>query len=241
MRGLNFMKKLMLAAVMSMSCSVVHALPVGNPAEPALLTTGVFYPSSCVNPCDPCFCWFDVWSLRAGYYGDFVFNRNLKVDEEGNGHGEAIKTTEIFTNAGYLALNIAEKIDLFGTLGASRISITTNEASWVLAGNAEGRLDWETMFSWSVGARAILYEKRRVLIGIEGQYFQTHPDLTTYVSFSDGMYNYFNEDNSMTYKEWQVGTGISYDLRCCYPNLSLTPYAAVKWGRSRFHTDNFTF
>ncbi|HEY4831769.1 MAG TPA: hypothetical protein VIH61_04325, partial [Waddliaceae bacterium] len=165
----------------------------------------------------------------------------LKVDEEGNGHGEAIKTTEIFTNAGYLALNIAEKIDLFGTLGASRISITTNEASWVLAGNAEGRLDWETMFSWSVGARAILYEKRRVLIGIEGQYFQTHPDLTTYVSFSDGMYNYFNEDNSMTYKEWQVGTGISYDLRCCYPNLSLTPYAAVKWGRSRFHTDNFTF
>jgi len=235
------MKKLIVITLLTLSCGRAYALPIGNPAEASLLTWGVFFAGSNCNSADPCCCWFDAWSLRTGYYGDFVFNRNLKINETGFDQGEVIKTTEIFTNAGYLALNICNKIDIFGTLGASRISIITNETSWFLAGNAEGRLDWETFFSWSAGARATLFERNRFLFGVEGQYFQTSPDLTTYLSFSDGLYNYFNDNNGMVYKEWQVGTGVSYALTCFCPNLSIVPYAAVKWAWSRLHTDNFRF
>ncbi len=61
----------------------MYALPIGNPSEASLCTQGVFFGGSNCNTCDPCFCWFDAWSLRLGYYGDFVFNRNLRLAEEG--------------------------------------------------------------------------------------------------------------------------------------------------------------
>jgi major outer membrane protein len=235
------MKKIVMTALVMLSCEVVYALPIGNPAEASLLTWGVWFPCASCNPFDPCFCWFDAWSIRAGYYGDFVFNRNLQLEENGFNQGKVIERTEIFTNAGYLALNVCNKLDVFGTLGASRLSITTNETSWFLGGNAEGRLDWESTFSWSAGARGTLFERNRFLIGIEGQYFQTSPDLTTYLSFSDGLYNYFNEDNKMRYQEWQIATGISYALTCFSPNISLVPYSAVKWSWARLRTGDFQF
>lgn len=239
------MRKLIVTALLMLSCGVVYALPVGNPAEASLVTWGVFLPGSngnqCNPCCNPCCFWFDSWNVRTGYYGDFVFNRNLKIDGNGLGQGKAIQTTKLFTNAGYLALNICNKIDVFGTLGASRLSITTNETSWFATGNAEGRFDWESFFSWSAGARATLFARNHFLFGVEGQYFQTDPDLTTYVSFSDGLYNYFNENNKMRYKEWQVGTGVSYAITCCSPNLSIMPYAAAKWAWSRLITGNFQF
>jgi major outer membrane protein len=236
------MKKLIITTFLLLSCGfAVYALPVGNPSEASLLTQGIFFGKSSCNTCDPCFYWFDAWSLRLGYYGDFVFNRNLEIDGNGLGQGRDIKQTQIFTNAGYLALNICDKIDIFGTLGASRLTITTAEDSWFILGNSEGRLDWETTFSWSAGARGTLYTGKHIAIGVEGQYFQTDPDLTSYMSVFDGRYDYFNENNEMRFQEWQVGTGISYQLDCCFSNLDIVPYAAVKWAWSRLRTNNFTF
>jgi major outer membrane protein len=236
------MKKLIVTAFTLVSCGIVYALPVGNPAEASLLTWGVVFPAKATcNSQDPCTYWFDAWALKMGYYGDYVFNRHLELDQDELEQGQDINTTRIFTNAGYLALNICNKLDLFGTLGASKISITTNEISWFLAGNAEGRLDWQTFFSWSAGARATIFSLNHFIIGVESQYFQTSPDLSNYVSFSNGMYTYFNEENKMIYREWQVGAGLSYSLTCFCPNISVIPYAAIKWGWVSFHTDDFKF
>jgi major outer membrane protein len=235
------MKKLIITALVILSCGAAYALPVGNPAEANLLLHGVFFRDRCVNFWDPCNCWFDSWSLRGGYYGDFVFNRNLRIRGEGLGQGDVIEKTHIFTNAGYLALNIAEKCDVFGSLGQSSISILTNDVSWFLLGNELSTLKWQTFFSWSVGARATLFCWRcKWFLGIEGQYFQTNPRLTQFVN-GTGVPTYFNTDNNMSHREWQGGIGISYWAKPFCADIGIVPYGAVKASWVRFKTNRFTF
>jgi major outer membrane protein len=235
------MKKWLIASFMLWNWGIAYALPVGNPAEPSLYQKGVFFPTVIYNPCDPCFRWFDAWALRLGYYGDFVFNRNLKIRGEGLGQGYTMQKTTLTTNAGYIALSLADKLDIFGTLGESALSITTSEFSWFILGDSEGRLNWETRFSWSAGARATLFSYKGWSLGAEGQYFQTEPHLTNYVSYFDGRFNYFNENNKMKYQEWQVGAGIAYTLRMCSSGVAIVPYGAAKASWCRLHTNNFQF
>src|SRR5262245_1833417 len=121
------MKKLILTTLVCLSMGIAYALPLGNPSEASLFKRGVLLGASQCNKRDPCCFWFDAWNVRLGYYGDFVFNRNLKIDGEGLDQGEDIEITQIFTNAGYLVLNLCDKLDIFGTLGASRIHIISND------------------------------------------------------------------------------------------------------------------
>jgi len=237
------MKKLVNTAICVLCCSTIYALPVGNPSEASLYPDSLFTCRSYCDPCDPCSYWFDCWSLRTGFYGDYVFNRNLAIDGEGLGIGKTMRQTEIYTNAGYLALNIADKLDIFGTLGASTITLTSSEVSWVLArdGNSEGHFNWETAFSWSAGARGTLFSLGCFSLGVEGQYFQTNPDLTHYVTMADGRFTEFNENNEMCYKEWQVGAGISYQLAPCRSSVIWVPYAALKASWVKFDTNDFRF
>ena len=230
-----------MTALVLLAGGLAYALPVGNPSEASLLTQGVFFGRSQCNPCDPCFYWFDAWSMKVGYYGDFVFNRHLEIDGKGTNMGKTIETTKISTNAGYLALNICDKLDIFGTLGASRMEIVTSNESWKFADGTQGRLQWDTTFSWSAGARATLLTQGNFALGVEGQYFQTDPDLSSYVNYADGVYTYLNENNKMRYREWQVGMGLSYSINCYGPAVTIVPYADVKWAWSRFQTYNFHF
>lgn len=237
------MKKLLVTTLVVLSCGISYALPVANPSEASLLTWGIFLPGAPPHrPCHPCFYCFDLWSLRVGYYGDFVFNRNLKLSSRGFGHGKNIDQTQLFTNAGYLALNLANKADIFGSLGATKIHVTTNELSWSLLDNAVSHLDWDSTFSWSAGARGVIYSCRGVTLGVEGQYFQTSPKLIRFINTAGvPQYQYFTNTNKTTYREWQVGVGLSYALCCYRSKISLVPYFASKFAGVKFRTHNFTF
>ena len=144
------MKKLLKSALLFAvgSTASLQALPVGNPAEPSLLIDGTMWEGTSGDPCDPCATWCDAISIRAGFYGDYVFDRVLKTDttktvddmaaaptqdQQTNGptatntsasrnnaaYGKHIHDAEWTTNAAYLALNIWDRFDVFCTLGAS--------------------------------------------------------------------------------------------------------------------------
>lgn len=234
------MKKLTATLLYLLTCGAVYSLPIGNPSEPGLFTRGVWWDGSECNLGTSCFCWLDAWSLRFGYYGDFVFNRHLKINGQGLGKGHSVRKTEIDTNAGYLVLNYCDFIEAFATVGATNITLETNEVSWVINGSSNGRLCTDTHFSWSVGARALLFSWNCFNIGLEGQYFRTTPEPTTYISGFLGFINYFNHQRT-TYQEWQVGTGISYEISTHCPDLSIVPYVGVKWSECRWDTRNFQF
>lgn len=231
------MKKLVLTVVSILTCGSIYALPVGNPSEASLFLNGAWWESTCCEPCDPCFSWCDAWSIRIGFVGDYVFNRHMELKK--GAHAD-IDTTQIFTNAGFLALNFCDRVDIFGKLGDSKLHIRTDARSWGSNVSLESELNFETYFSWGAGARATLWECNCFAIGIEGEYFQTNPDVNYFLNYNDGTLTYLNDADSH-YSEWQVGLGISYRFATCYPTLAMVPYAAIKWSWSKLVLDDFRF
>lgn len=206
-----------------LACGATQALPVGNPAEASLLCDGLFWEGSCcLDMCDPCTTWCDALSFRVGYYGDFVFNRHLRISS--CEHNADIEDTEIFTNAGYIALNAWDRIDLFFNFGATNIFLRANAKKF---GGLDGRcleLETETNWSWGIGLRATIWECGCTTLGAEGQYFFTRPNINR-VSIGCEQSEYPSSCVDFKYHEWQFGIGIAHRI-----NL-LVPYIAVKWAK----------
>lgn len=96
------MKKLLKSALLFAvgSTASLQALPVGNPAEPSLLIDGTMWEGTSGDPCDPCATWCDAISIRAGFYGDYVFDRVLKTDTTKTVEDMAAAPTTNNTQAG---------------------------------------------------------------------------------------------------------------------------------------------
>jgi len=222
------MKKIFSLLLISMSAGGLFALSMGNPTEASLYSQGLWCNSGgCSDPCDPCFNWCDAWSVRLGFRGDYVFNRHLKSNDFQPVSSSTVDRAEISTNAAYLVLNICDRVDVFATLGATSIFIREDSASILpdTVGAGIGTLHFATDFSWSVGGRATLWECGCFGIGLEGEYFSTHPEL----NFLNIASFIFNRKGSTHYKEWQVGLGASYLLCLGCPNICLVPYTGVTW------------
>jgi len=215
--------------------SRVWALPVGNPSEASLLSSGLCWENisdSCYEQI--CSCpsgyvkpgLYDSTSFRIGFYGDYVFQRNLKMQAL-KGHGYSyINQSQLFTNAGYLALNFYDRVDLFGTLGASRWNLAGNASAFNAEAGTFEEIYSDPGLSWSVGTRVTLWECTGTALGGEFQYFQFRTPIE-YVSNS-GFYD-IGQDNGMSqYAEWQFGLGISHRFW-----EHVIPYAAVKWSSAR--------
>jgi len=214
------MKKL-LCVIILLSWSAIEALPIGNPVSSELYTRGIWWAGGNCDPCDPCFSWCEAWSLRLGFYGDSVFHRHMETRSD-----KEIDTTKLYTNAGFLALNLCERVDIFSTLGATKISFRGNGAAFGFAD--EVRIFFRPKFSWSLGARAALWNCHCLGVGIEGQYFRTEPDFDRIVSMTDAETVYIYH-RSASYREWQAGIACSYDLATCCPTIGFVPYVGLKW------------
>ncbi|MFN0064924.1 MAG: hypothetical protein ACKVOH_01670 [Chlamydiales bacterium] len=226
------MKKLALLAISLMTCGMVHALPVGNPAEPALYTDGIFWEgaTACCDPCDPCASWCDWFSWRLGFYGDYVFNRHLETKATGAFAGEVERTT-ISTNAGLITVGICDTVDLFATVGVSNLQLITNDKIFLVFDDfgKNGDILFSPKFSWSVGARWAIISCGNFALGLEGQYFQFSPNMDRWLTQAndDQSFTYFNTNRGATYSEWQAGLGASYVIETC-GGVNVVPYAAFQ-------------
>ncbi len=222
------MKKLFMTTLTIIACGAVYALPVGNPSDAGLLCDGLVCEGHCGDPSDPCLTWCDGFSVRFGFYGDYVFNRHMELE---NGPHSVIEHTKINTNAGFIAANFWDRFDIFATLGASNLFIDTNNQAFGLGGTGRFEIETETDFSWSIGARGIVWEFGCTTLGAEAQYFYTNPHITrltqnaTTSVYPGGGFN-------AKYYEWQVGLGISHRI------YMLVPYAAIKASNSKLDFGN---
>jgi major outer membrane protein len=228
------MKKLWIFLLTALLQNTGYALPVGNPWDASLLCEGILWDGHCSDKSNPCTNWCDAWSIRFGFYGDYVFERHLRVDEHGN--HSTIHRTEIYTNAGYLALNFCDRIDLFGTVGATNIAFETPRSAFSSSALNEYILfETETYFSWSVGLRGTIWECGCFGIGAEAQYFYTRPKLN-FVRDENDDPQYGRTGDRIVYHEWQVGLGAAYQYYIASCESSLVPYIAVKWARACLHS-----
>lgn len=202
--------------------NTAYALPVGNPSEASMFRE---------YQCDTCdsdvFCeddtsCCDFFHFGIGFYGDYVFNRYMRTV-----NNRDIDRTSIFTNAGYLVVNFFDRIDIFSSLGASRLSLNTSLGAFNDADpHPLFEVESGSSFSYSIGGRATLFECGCASLGVEGQYFATTPDIKR-MYIASGAVVYPDDVLSTRYSEWQVATGISYRY-----NEFFIPYAAVKYARS---------
>jgi Chlamydia major outer membrane protein len=220
------MKKIYALFTALLTYSAVYALPVYNPDQPELLKYGVF---TCEDSC---------WGLEFGYRGDFVFDRKLKKRNEGNlfDYHRQVCDYQSSINAGQLTLNVCDRLDIYGWVGASQTEFET-QVRFLLPVilqptpffNIRGRTKEE--FAWGVGARAILWTCGRTAIGVDGQYAQTHSQFQCLSLDGIPIQNFLNpalqfldpSRFSLRHREWQISFGISH--RICW----LVPYAAVKY------------
>lgn len=222
------MKKLFMTMLTVLACGAAYALPVGNPSDASLLCDGLIWEGHCGDPCDPCLTWCDAFSVRIGFYGDYVFNRHMRVDR--NESDAVIENTEIFTNAGFIAANFYDRLDFFATFGATNIFIDTNASAFSGFSGQRIEIETETDFSWSLGVRGTIWECGCTTLGAEAQYFYTRPDIKR---ITIGAQNSIYDDDILDakYQEWQIGVGISHRI-----NL-LVPYIAIKWSHAQLDLD----
>lgn len=226
------MKKLLALVAGLMTYSAVYALPVYNPDQPELLKYGVFTAGD------------DSWGLEFGYRGDFVFDRKIKHDNNGNlaAFQKDLPNYRRTINAGQLTINFWDRIDLYGWAGAAQSEFETEVNFLPIAvGPASGlvnlRGSTKEEFAWGVGARAILWQCGRTAVGVDGQYANTNGKLRSLtVNGAPVQAGFLNPDLDVAAdpanfrlknREWQVSLGISH--RICF----LVPYVAVKYSNAR--------
>ncbi len=213
------MRKFILSTVLLLSSGFLFALPVGNPSDAGALTEGIFF--------NDCF-----FGVRVGFYGDYVFNRFLELDEDDH---PDIKETDIYTNAGLVALSLWDRVEIFGTLGASEVLIDTTGTSFLIESPNFVKINTKSGFSWSVGGHGTVWQCGCFAVGIAGQYFRATPSIDN-VKFPGNSPQYLSDGDKMRLSEWQLSLGGSYciPVSCCCPT-TLSPYAAIKW--SHAHID----
>lgn len=179
----------------------VYAAPVGNLAEPKMLGKGIFIPED------------GLVSLRAGYQGDFVFDRRLKDLDD----------AEINTNAGTVTLNINKKVDIYGIFGATD---GTFEETY---NSTKVKYGTDTAFSWGVGAKAILFEYKDTIVGLDGKYFNAEPDLDKVIigGVTLDLPNADITEAKVEYDEYQIALGVAQKINM------FVPYGGVKYSRAK--------
>lgn len=208
------------------------ALPVGNPASPALYQPDLV----CNDPCN-LFTWRENFSLRIGWYGDYVYNRNLYV-QDGVPVGKNIKDYTSSITAGTFTINIANYIQIVSILGTNTSRMFLNGGAF---SNSLTMLDmiFDTAFTWGVAAQGILWNKDHLFLGVGMQYQEHRPRLKKVMRHDTADIMHFVSNNPSTYTDWQVSLSVAYTIENMFCVLS--PYIGVKASGGNFHFGNFEF
>lgn len=223
------MMKIVLSFVLLCLSCVVEALPIGNPWEVEM------------QPFCPC---FSSTNFGVGYYGDKVFNRRMRVDQ--NIDGQNLKNTSITSYAGLLVYNICQTVDVFCTLGTSCINITTpdqvfdpvfNTPLFFQPTNDIVNIRSETSFSYSVGLRSILWQQGPFVLGGEGQYFFSNPHINSIDGVGSSRITYPKKNVTIKYSEWQLGLAGAVNLYFG-EGVAVIPYAGISWASAKMDMGN---
>jgi hypothetical protein len=214
--------------------SSLSSLPVGNPGAASLFTNGI-YTHGCASPCSYLLPWTTGMHVRTGFYGDFVYERNLMRLYYRNRGGENRVATQN-TNALILVANTFDWIEVFGVAGQSQIDLKSRSDVTV----TDTILEFQSALSWSFGMRATAARFGNLLIGGEGQYFRTDPVGQSYTNVGSGKVTYINNMNQAHFEEWQVGFGATYLIETYYRTL-LAPYLAFNVSNMRGDLRDYSF
>ena len=143
------MKKIVIL-ILIICASKTFAAPIGNPLNPEIIADGFFIsPASFIN-------------FRLGYEGNFV--SDARMDKKvGFGKVDNFKQD---INSGTLTLNLQNRTDIFGVVGAARL-----RSDWRFDNlGTMSRIELETNYRlyWAAGGKIILYQWGSTALSVGG-------------------------------------------------------------------------
>jgi major outer membrane protein len=186
------------SAIFSMTS--LYALYNGNPSAPDIIDEALF---SCQD---------NFFVIKAGYQGDYVFDRKLAARKGITGR---MDQSQIGMNQGVLTLNLQDRFEIYGSVGAMNAFLSDRP-------HVDGqRRQYETHdeLTWGVGGRCLIVPFKNIDFGVDACYQYANPHLAW--NAINGVA--YKTRGRLKYEEWQVGLGLSYHIDF------FTPYLAVKY------------
>jgi len=190
------MKKLLFIWFFLLSPSL-FALYNGNPSAPALIEEGFF------------FCKENWVSVKAGYQRDWEFDRDMKSVSKFSGRMDEFS---YIADQGVLTLNLINRLELYGSAGAARFTVTHIPMRGV-------RNEYEThnQFAWGIGIRGLIYYWGNLSLGADFKYGRAQPTLRWMTT--NGVPVQPRPGSKLNFHEWQFGLGASYEVGIFFPYL----------------------
>ena len=224
----------------------LQALPLVNPADSVMYTNGICWhegENTCCFPSCDYDCWEEMFSMRFGFSGDYVFNRHIEVRHGLVGNhptathpeGGVFSTVSLMTNAGTFCINFIDWIEAYAAFGVTRISV---KASSSLSGDTtpiQGIFTFDPSTSYLVGAAAPILQNGSFLLGVQAQYFYTFPNASYTTNYADGTIAYYNSDRAK-YIEYQGAIAMSYNFE--NELLSFVPFAGIQFSGVSWNLDS---
>lgn len=134
-----------------------------------------------------------------------------------------MKEYEAITNFGVFTLGCNDRVEVYGSFGATDAEITQHPFS-----DVHLKYKTDNRFAWTVGGRAILAYWGDTQFGVDAKYYQFNPQISKLILNGQSI----NPDGAnYHYREWQVGLAVSHRLKWFIPYIGLK-YSDV---RAKFH------
>jgi len=174
----------------------LYALYMGNPAEPQVIDAGFFISQD------------SAISIKAGYEGDWVFDRMLKTG------GHAIDRFHILMNQGVVSIGFLDRIELYGSVGSFSAQF------WNRPREDGFMRDYGTHDRWTTGGglKIILTQWDSTTLGVDGKYQYAAPQIAW--TTVDGIS--IASRSHLVYQEWQVSLALSHTIDIFTPYIGAT-------------------
>lgn len=179
---------------------------VGNPADPALMSTGFFSSS------------YPFFKFTSGYIYDYTQNKRFVSQDDFH-----FKKFGLHSQLASFSTIFIERLQFFGTAGGSKEMVEEKSLYDMV-------LDIHTNyhFSWSAGGKLILFQWGQTFFSADFTYFAVPPSSKSYFKFLDRMKTVFDtKKQEFSLHEWQASVGLSSRF------YFLTPYAGVTYLKSK--------
>jgi hypothetical protein len=182
---------------------------VGNPADPALMNTGIFSAG------------YPVFKFTSGYIYDYTPNKHYEGDDQ------AIHKFGLHSQLASFSLIFIERLQLFATSGSSKEVVEEKPIYDMI-------FDIHTNyhFSWSAGAKVILLQWGQTYFSTDFTYFDIPSSQKSFFKYLNRMnLPIGSEKQKFSLNEWQISAGLSSRF------FFLTPYIGATYLHSRLSAD----
>lgn len=201
------MKKLLLVAISTAACAL-SASPVGNPASPMMYKSGVTGEEE------------GELSFRAGYLGDFVTHRKVRIKDQPKNVKETSKFKRNFHGVEGV-FNFNERIDILGRIGYANHTLFSPTTSL--------KAKTKYALAYGIGVRADVYEMDNIAFAVHGNYSRDSSKIkkaTTVMGVSP-----LTGKCKLHDKTWDVGATVTQQMD------NIAPYLGVQYTKNRTLVD----